>query len=157
MDVHRHRRKLTDYGALTWRDLASFHRLSGVARPTTERSGAASEPGGDARSARERVERSLRTARDPRGGDYRHRAHWRGRELVMSQRRKIPTSEEVAATLREYMRTFPGTAAKTLRLHQCKPSGDCAGCSTATQFVRYPCQIVIAARDVLHPSWSRGE
>jgi hypothetical protein len=30
----------------------------------------------------------------------------------MSQRRKIPTSEEIAATLREYMRTFPGTAAR---------------------------------------------
>ena len=75
----------------------------------------------------------------------------------MSQRQKLPTSHEVAATLREYMRTFPGTALKTLQLHQCKPSGDCAGCSTATRFVRYPCQIVTAARDGAHPRWSRGE
>jgi hypothetical protein len=66
----------------------------------------------------------------------------------MSQWQKIPTSEEVAATLREYMRTFPGSAVKTLRLHRYTPSGDCAGCSTATRFVRYPCQIVTAARDV---------
>lgn len=81
----------------------------------------------------------------------------KGRELGMSQRQKTPTSREIAATLREYMRTFTGSAVKTLQLHRCKPCGDCAGCSTATRFVRYPCQIVTVARDVVHPSWSRGQ
>ena len=69
-------------------------------------------------------------------------------------RPKIPTPQQVAATLREYMRTFPGTAARTIKLHQLKPSGDCAGCTTATRFVRYPCQIVIAAREVERSRWS---
>jgi hypothetical protein len=67
---------------------------------------------------------------------------------------KIPTPQEVAATLRFYMRTFSGSADKALQLHTRTPSGDCAGCSTATRFVSYPCHIRDAARAVAHPGSS---
>ena len=52
----------------------------------------------------------------------------------------------------EFMRIFPGVAPAILQSHRRNERGEFTGCCLGTQFVRFPCVLVLSAREVLPSS-----